>query len=435
MGRFQAGAVRVEITPPLGTIMAGYAARQHGAEAVHDPLYTRALYLTDGEQEFALVANDLIGLPAATADRLRQFVENEHGIKQEHVMLNCSHTHAGPETRQVEDAGSQVFLQSYIRKVVGAVGWAKRERENASIGWGRVSVQCGVNRREKQEGSVILGVNPSGSVVPYADVIKVTNADGRTLAVLFCHPCHGTTMGGDNYELSGDFCGRAVRLVEGEADCVAMFLQGCCGDINPYPRGTWDQVDMLGRRLGYAVMLAWTQIETDSVCGSLRIGNKRFLLPVEEPGPVEEREREVAEVEAALNAAREEGMQANALWYRQQLVRAARGRLCAAGGGMRPPGVPYGSQVVTIDNRLAIVGLYSEVFSEIGEKIKRASPFEYTLVLGYTNGYGGYVPTTAAFSEGGYEVSARMHAGGLRISRDAENVLMGAVLDLMNEHV
>ena len=57
--------------------------------------------------------------------------------------------------------------------------------------------------------------------------------------------------------------------------------------------------------------------------------------------------------------------------------------------------------------------LPGEVFVELGIEIKRASPFETTLVVELTNDAPGYVPTKKAFAEGSYEtVNSRAQSGG-----------------------
>ena len=53
---------------------------------------------------------------------------------------------------------------------------------------------------------------------------------------------------------------------------------------------------------------------------------------------------------------------------------------------------------------IALVGFPGEPFSEIGVRVKQASPFPHTLFSGYTNDYLGYVPVAEAYPEGGYEV-------------------------------
>ncbi|HID22509.1 MAG TPA: hypothetical protein EYP14_08920 [Planctomycetaceae bacterium] len=44
-----------------------------------------------------------------------------------------------------------------------------------------------------------------------------------------------------------------------------------------------------------------------------------------------------------------------------------------------------------------------ELFSEIALRVREASPFAHTFYFGLTNGSLLYLPTKAAFAEGGYE--------------------------------
>jgi hypothetical protein len=53
-----------------------------------------------------------------------------------------------------------------------------------------------------------------------------------------------------------------------------------------------------------------------------------------------------------------------------------------------------------------VVAVEGELFAELGNRIKEASPAPATFVAGYSNGMEGYLPTAEAFDEGGYEVAA-----------------------------
>jgi hypothetical protein len=61
---------------------------------------------------------------------------------------------------------------------------------------------------------------------------------------------------------------------------------------------------------------------------------------------------------------------------------------------------------------VALVGLGGEVFDEIGQAIKTASPFPQTFVLTHCNAAGGYLPTRSSYAEGGYEVQSSPFAPG-----------------------
>src|SRR5438045_2909074 len=56
----QAGAAKIDITPPTGYAMWGYGARHDApSEDVLDPLHARVLLLAVGEEKIAIVSLDL----------------------------------------------------------------------------------------------------------------------------------------------------------------------------------------------------------------------------------------------------------------------------------------------------------------------------------------------------------------------------------------
>src|SRR5215469_13337699 len=92
------GSARTVITPPLGTGLAGFAARTHGARGVHDDLYIRALVLEDGDRRQALILCDLCEVDAPFVARVRQSIEEAAGIPPVSVMVAATHSHAAPAT-------------------------------------------------------------------------------------------------------------------------------------------------------------------------------------------------------------------------------------------------------------------------------------------------------------------------------------------------
>src|SRR5262245_33487713 len=55
------GAAETDITPPIGYRMAGYFSERL-ATGTHDPLKAKALVLSDGKEQLALVFCDLVGM-------------------------------------------------------------------------------------------------------------------------------------------------------------------------------------------------------------------------------------------------------------------------------------------------------------------------------------------------------------------------------------
>ena len=102
MGQLQAGAARIDITPHLGCDMAGYAGRTEGSRSIADPLYAKAIVLTDDQQKIALVTTDLIGVKSDLVEQVRSKVASETDLSADNIMISCSHTHFGPATYNSE---------------------------------------------------------------------------------------------------------------------------------------------------------------------------------------------------------------------------------------------------------------------------------------------------------------------------------------------
>jgi hypothetical protein len=60
-------------------------------------------------------------------------------------------------------------------------------------------------------------------------------------------------------------------------------------------------------------------------------------------------------------------------------------------------------------------------------RIKTASPFHHTYILGLANGNICYIPTRKAIGEGGYAVDTR------RVDIDAEDIIVGQSVALLQE--
>jgi hypothetical protein len=85
-------------------------------------------------------------------------------------------------------------------------------------------------------------------------VLKVIAPDGSMRAVLFGYACHNTTMGGDFYQMNGDYAGFAQAAFEAaHAGTTALFIMLCGGDQNPNPRGTVDHARRYGSALAAEV--------------------------------------------------------------------------------------------------------------------------------------------------------------------------------------
>jgi hypothetical protein len=74
--------------------------------------------------------------------------------------------------------------------------------------------------------------------------------------------------------------------------------------------------------------------------------------------------------------------------------------------------LPAEVQVIALGDQIAWVGLPGEIFTELGSAIKQASPFPLTIVAELAHGPVTYIPNSAAFAQGNYEVVSSRAAEG-----------------------
>src|SRR5262249_8894705 len=115
-----------------------------------------------------------------------------------------------------------------------------------------------MNRRlPRPNGEPTNSPNPDGPVDHDVPVLRVDAADGSLRAILFGYACHNTTLTQMWSQYCGDSAGYAQQFLEAASPgALALFLTGCGGDQNPYPRGTLPLAQAHGRTLATAVEAA-----------------------------------------------------------------------------------------------------------------------------------------------------------------------------------
>lgn len=86
----KAGFAKVDITPPVGIGLAGYASRTGPSKAVGQPLYSKAIVLESGNTTVCIAANDLLFVTAALANGVRMLVQERIGIPPEYILLSAT---------------------------------------------------------------------------------------------------------------------------------------------------------------------------------------------------------------------------------------------------------------------------------------------------------------------------------------------------------
>jgi len=400
---------------------------------VHDDLRAGALCLEAGETVLLMTA-DLVGLDADSVRQVRESIAERTSVPAAHVMITCSHTHSGPATPCLPYLGrpDPSYLEALKARLIEVAAQAWEARAPASWGASRQEVLVGINRREVRGGQMVLGRNEAGTTAPYVDVLRVDGPAGQPMAIWMCHPAHAVTLGGDNLLISADWPGYAQRAVERDHQGVlALFAQGCCGNINSEPRGTFEMAEQQGERLAEAVTKAVAGVATEPTA-EVSSATEGLALPLFDPPPLEEAR---ATLQQHQRERAEKWAEANYGWriLLDGLVDWAQRIVTLAEQGATGLTLPFEVQAVRIGD-FGIVGLPGEVFVEYALNIGRDSPCRLTAVPAYTNGNVGYVPTAAAYPEGGYEVQTAIRYYGTTMLRpEAEQMILASAQRLLSQ--
>lgn len=294
-----AGVARAEITHP-----------DHPAK--ENPPMVKALVLSQGEKHAVIISIDAVAIAEIGSIRdpflaeLRVALQKECGIAPGSLIVNASHSHA-------------LVAPDILERTRGAVvqAWNQRVPVKAGAGTGQ---EDGImeNRRLKlksgREGDVRHAyalpfddeVAAVGPIDPEIGLLRLDRVDnGQPLAVVFqfaCHPIMSVPDGSNGADLSG-YAAETIEANLGDGKAVALFLQGCGGDINPV---LYKNPDLprdgkpLGMRLGLGALAGLRTIETRENTG-IAIASETLTLPRADHGPrLAEMEKEIDQLSASL---------------------------------------------------------------------------------------------------------------------------------------
>jgi hypothetical protein len=382
-------------------------------------------------------------------------LKKELDIPAESVVVNASHCHgvvcADVDEKTVEAVKAAAANLVPVKGGVG-VGIETRVSENR-----RLKLKSGREADVRHAYALppddeVVGVGP---IDPQIGVLRLDRLDGQTLAVVYnfaCHPIMGVNGDGNTADLVG-FASKVVE--ENLPGSVALFVQGCGGDVNPvrykdvhHPR----HAETPGNMLGLSVLRAVRQVKCDG-SAPLTVLNERLALPradhaeriaaleAEQSRLVKSLKGTSLNLKTFLELANKYDLSKEFPSYYSHLylTEKSQGRddLTKLDAENRRNLRAYAENVVTMEkltrvqtnlallrkhqerNRAAgfeplevevaglrvgdfvLVTFPGELTVEIGLKVKKSSPHKATFVAGYTNGYIYYAPTAKQLENAG----------------------------------
>ncbi len=450
-GQIRAGTAKVEIT-------------DRAAGPVNDPLYVKALVLTDDATTAAIITVDAVAIGEigriknSFLGEVREQLQRELNILPAHTLVNASHCHgivcADVAQRTVQAVKEAAQSMAPV-KVGAGLGHENRIMENRRLALkdGRVAdVRHAYSLPADEE---VTGLGP---VDPGIGLLRLDRQDGRTMAVVYnfaCHPIQGVPSGANTADIIG-FASKVLEEALGPGT-MAFFLQGCAGDINPVqykdvhnPR----DAEPLGNTLGLSALRALKPIQTRPDA-ALRVINEVLALP-----RATDTERRIAAAEAEqaklLKALRGTSLNlktfvplfvqyevsgdfpaydSHRYLHDQSLGRDDLNKLDANNRANleryihnvhvmeeltrlqanlnllkkhQAQNAAAGSPTLDVEvmglriGEFAVVTFPGELSVEIGLGIKKRAPQPFTFVAGYTNGYIYYAPTERQRKNAGF---------------------------------
>lgn len=393
----------VDITPPLevGILMSSVEQRWEPFQGVRRPLHARAVYIEAENGAVAIVSLDLLGLSDIALGGMARFKERILSVAggdlhPDRLLMAATHSHTAPESLAISDLYRTAAFSAWNQHIAAQIGRAVREarekRRAARLAWATgLARGLSIHRRIKITRGILLShpplppeiiISADGPIDESVNVVAFVDESGERIAVLVnatCHPVHEMCMPYISPDYPGEMCD---WLESRHVGTTALFFNGAAGNINPPTvSGGPQDAERHGRQLG-AVVEATLQSAQDSEMGSLHVSSRNVAL----------RTRPLA-------------------------------------GEHVPENLTTEISILQLGD-VAFVFLPGEPFVETGLAIRTASPFRMTGIVGYSGATVGYIPTEAAFEEGGYETGPGRWSYLARGSEPIVRVAAIALLDI-----
>ncbi|MFZ0678327.1 MAG: neutral/alkaline non-lysosomal ceramidase N-terminal domain-containing protein [Candidatus Binatus sp.] len=446
----------MKLEPPAGLAMLGYGNRVGRNACVHDDLAAQAIVLSDGANKVAIAGVDVLALGIRIADNIRDRVAARTGIPADCILVCATHTHSAPafnifatpraDAKPAEGRDLE-WERALPEKITSAIVQANENLEPATLRAAASQFTLGINRRlMRLHRQIQIAANRAGPADAEVSTLGAYRANGTPIAFLMNYPCHGVVLCEDNLLYSRDWPGFAMDEIEASAASagnprpISIFIQGATGNIDPRSRGNFEVAEEHGRAMGRGAFDA-LQHAPSIADADARVASRRIALNLklkDFSADLSVARACADQTQASLDNHRGgDGYQLKRLRDHHAQSRAALAALEALEEqnhrdrrvDLTRHELATAMTIVTIGNT-AIVGIPGELFVELGLAIRANPYFAQTLVAGYCNDLIGYIPTRAAYPEGGYEVdTARIAPGSGEMIVDTALSALAAMRD------
>ncbi|MFH1007946.1 MAG: neutral/alkaline non-lysosomal ceramidase N-terminal domain-containing protein, partial [Candidatus Latescibacterota bacterium] len=420
------------ITPPVGAI----ANAGKPAIGVASELYAKALVFDDGQTKAALVTADVILLGKQVVAETRARIAERTGIPGTHVMFAASHTHSGAATTMRDRwhviGVDHSYVDQLVAKMAGAVDEAHSRLQEVRVGAGAGLAALSVSRWVMTPKGATWAPNLEAPVDDTVSVLRVDRPDGKPLAALVDYAAHASVMSWGKL-FAADYPGFLQSVVEKVYDdqITVLFANGASGDTKvkwlqtkedgsiDFGYGGLEDARRWGTMLAGEAIKVLEQIDTEDTGNAVSVVSKMIELPML-PLPSEK------EVEADLTAKREKGE--DTTWEERTLASLREGTARTS--------LPAEIQIMRIGPDIMLVAIPGELFAEVGLEMRKQLSCKHLFIVGYANGYVGYLPSAKSCREDGDKPRYDWHKFfwyPANFTEEVEPAILKAVRELADE--
>ena len=450
--RLLAGSAEVDITPAMGTQIAGDIGRRRPAEILIDPLFAKALVLDDGNRKLCILSIDVLAITREWADAIRNGAKERFGLDPDAVMVHVVQNHAAPSIGHFFfnfdceyvppelswlEGGDDEYHPVAVERTLAAIGRALESVQPVRVGIAAgVENRVAFNRRfVMRDGTAEMGFRGhpptdvaynEGPMDPELGVVSFTTDSLQPVALLLHHTCHPVHGFPQRY-ITGGWPGAwsaGMRQRYG-ADCVPLVINGCCGNVhhhNYLNPAHQDTAEGMGATLTDATVPVLKQLVYQGDSG-LDYATRTIKIPLRQvtAQQLEEAKQLLAEHPTPIWKEGLEGIAAHWDWM-YAVMRLDLDKLYR-----QSPFFEYEIQAFKIGD-FALVALMGELFVEGQLRLKLESPAARTFVAHMSHGYVGYIPTPQALERGGYETWT---SNGSKLVPEALDMIVDNSVDLL----
>ncbi|MCA6075057.1 neutral/alkaline non-lysosomal ceramidase N-terminal domain-containing protein [Fulvivirga sedimenti] len=277
------GAAFGIINPAPGDFIAGDR-NNRKFSGVHDPLFVKAVVVSDSQHTVAIITVDCIGLLYPTLLEIREAVARQISpelLDPSHIVSSSTHTHSGPDVvglwgqNQQSSGVNTEYMQRLVQIAAAKIIEAFEQKQPAELHYAETTYgeDWVYNISKPEELDRSLGV------------LQFTDLNGNSIATLTNFACHPTFMDGTNDEVSSDFIGGFYEAMDQELGGTNQYLQGSIGGwVQPeYEEKSFPNAFKRGRELADAVLSSLKNSKA-TVSTDIQFNRSVFSLPVSNEG-------------------------------------------------------------------------------------------------------------------------------------------------------